>query len=509
MAETLAQKNAAQKATVKIAEVVKMGEKIVLPTDMTFDEAILHLMRMKKYEEETVQPVETFDAFPWDGANAMVAALNELYGWFSLEQTPGFFGPKPPQMRTIDIGVDRTTQVPWGRFTVPVIPHSEGYLETSVGMKNGRYVFQLSASLLRKYEGEFKRITAEIRRQLTLHSIYKGQAFKVRFLDDAGGPLGLPEPQFIALNPDAETNLVLNYGVERQVVTNLFTPLKHLARLRHFRMAFKRGVLLAGFYGTGKTMISLVTALIAVRNGITFILCPRADELALAVDFARQYAPAVVFCEDIDRVIRGERTVTTDDLLNTIDGIESKKSDVMVVMTSNDADAIQKAMIRPGRLDSVIEILPPDAQSVERLIKVYARERLAPNANLKPVGHKLAGQIPSTIEECVKKATMYAMSQLSPDDPVDTLITIDGDDLLAAAEGMQTHIDMLNGTKVREVPPMVVAAEILGHHIVNAFEAAGRGIAKREPELVKGAVAALPDYNPMPWDGDDDNDLDN
>ncbi len=43
-------------------------------------------------------------------------------------------------------------------------------------------------------------------------------------------------------------------------------------------------------------------AYIAVANGITFVHVDSAAEFAGAVEFARQYAPAVVSCEDIDRV---------------------------------------------------------------------------------------------------------------------------------------------------------------------------------------------------------------
>jgi len=477
--ETLDERS--KKTKVQIAEVVKLGDKITIPVNMSIDGAIAQLQRQKKYEEEVVAVSQVFDAFPWDGANALTLALRKLYGWYSLEKTPGFFGPKPPEMRTIDISVDETTQVPWGRFSIPVIPAEEGFLQTGATTKNNRLVFQLTGNVRRKYEDEFRKICAELKQQLAASSIYKGKAFKLRFLNDNGTALEMPEPQFMRLNPDTVRNLVLPRKVETQVDTNLFTPLERFADLKRVPLPFKRGVLLAGTFGTGKTMICSASAIKATTSGITFILCVRAEEFNHAVEFAAQYAPALVFCEDIDRVTSGERSVKMDDILNTIDGIESKKREVMVVLTTNNVESIHRAMLRPGRLDSVIEVTPPDAEAVERLIHVYAKGQLDPEADLTEVGETLAGQVPAVIQECVHRAKLYALS-LSPEDSNPSTIRINGEALLGAAEGMAMQLGLLAGKQQIEVPPEVMGAHVLGHHLSEAIRMAAGGIQHANPD---------------------------
>lgn len=480
MAVTLAQRQAA-KPVIKLAEVVREGEKIILPTKMTNSEAIAHLQRLIKQDEEVVTPSQTFDAFPWDGAHALTLALNNLFGWYSLEKTPGFFGPNPPEMKTVETGPDTTVQVPWGRFSIPQIPYSEGYLQTGTTTKNNRLVFQLTASMRRKYEPIFQQICEEIKRQLDAHSLYKGKAFKIKFNADNGTALPIPEISFIRLSQDAVDNLVLSKRVTEQVVTNVFTPIEKHMLLKKLGLRFKRGVLFYGKFGVGKTMISTATAIKCTANGITFVLCTRAEEFSQAMEFARQYAKAVVFCEDIDRVTSGPRTEALDNILNTIDGVEAKRAEVMAVVTTNDVDAVNQAMLRPGRLDAVFEVTPPDAEAVQRLIKVYAGKELDPKADLVPVGKALCGQVPAVIQECVNRSKYYALAQaVHPDD-----IKITGEALLAAVDGMQDHLERLNGTQAKEVHPTVMAAQVIGRHLSEALRHAGIGIRTLTPEFAK------------------------
>jgi transitional endoplasmic reticulum ATPase len=478
MGETLDERS--KRTKVQIAEVEKIGEKIILPVKMSTDEAINQLMRLKKREEEVVTVSQVFDAFPWDGAYALTLALKKLFGWYSLEKTPTFFGPKPPEMRTIDISATETVQIPWGRFSIPCIPGDEGFLQTGATTKNNRLVFSLGGSVRRKYEEVFLSICTEIKAQLAINSIYKGKAFKLRFLDDKGTPLEMPEPQFMRLNPDTITNLVLPRKVHTQVKTNLFTPLEQYAKLKAVPLPFKRGVLLAGPFGTGKTMICSASAIKAVESNITFILCLRAEEFNSAIEFAAQYAPALVFCEDIDRVTSGDRTVKMDDILNTIDGIESKRREVMVVLTTNNVEVIHRAMLRPGRLDSVIEVTPPDAEAVERLIHVYAKGQINPDADLKEVGVVLAGQVPAVIQECVHRAKLYALLLDPESDPKKLEVTADA--LLGAAEGMAMQLGLLNGKQSTEVPPEVMAMNVLGFHLTQAVKHIGKGIEHNAPD---------------------------
>src|SRR5262249_9702485 len=112
-----------------------------------------------------------------------------------------------------------------------------------------------------------------------------------------------------------------------------------------------------------KTLTAYVTAKKSSSNNWTFIYLDRVAGLHEAFRFAKQYAPSVIFAEDIDRAVNGDdRTTDIDDVLNTIDGIESKGGEIITILTTNHVDQINRAMLRPGRLDAVISIQAPDAE---------------------------------------------------------------------------------------------------------------------------------------------------
>src|SRR5258708_32271027 len=233
-------------------------------------------------------------------------------------------------------------------------------------------------------------------------------------MDSRGKPLAMPEPRFLDLAQVRANELVFSDDVDRAIHASLFTPIERAEECRKLGMPVKRGVLLAGPFGVGKTLAAYVAAAKAEKAGWTFVYCETAPELSDVVRFAQQYAPAVVFCEDIDRVVSGDRDIDMDQILSIVDGIESKESEILLVLTTNDAKDINQAMLRPGRLDSVINVTPPDPGAVIRLIHLYARGILANGEDLTAVGAHLAGPIPAVIQEGVEPSKPHAPRPAEP-----------------------------------------------------------------------------------------------
>lgn len=461
-----------------VAEVVYHGEQLTLPEGMGMDEAIALLERRRDYLEEEVQVQRTFNVFPWDGANALAEALTKQFGWAAAEGTPGFFGKRPPALLNIEVGPNKTKQIPWGRFSLPGV---SGYVQTAATRKDGRICFVAAAEVLRKDEGVINRLFDSIAEYLKKHSIYAGQAIKIRFRDDDGDLLDMPEPKFLDTSATGREQLIYSREVQEAIETNLFTPIERVQDCLDNDIPIKRGVLLGGPYGTGKTMAATVASKLAVDCGVTYLYVPRSDELSDAIEFAKQYqdTACVVFCEDIDRAVSGERSVAMDDILNILDGIDTKASKIITVLTTNHLENINPAMLRPGRLDAIINVQAPDAEAVERLIRLYGHGTVAEDADLGPASELLAGTIPAVIAEVVKRAKLVQLQLQEPGSPVQC---ISGNAVLKAAETMQDQIELLREqSKPREAEPTF--NEVMGGAVAHALNGTKESLGKMGKQL--------------------------
>ncbi len=469
---------------VHVADVVRHGEKLIVPEHMKLASAIDLLHRRMKFEEETVELSEVFDAFPWDGAHALEAVLVKMFGWAPSETKPGgfFSPPQPPQLISVEVAPGVVKQVAWGMFSLPTV---DGTIQCDTGRKDGGIRFALEATVKRKDESTIKNIFQLVREELKMNSIYRGKAIKLRFRDDNGKALPMPEPKFLDTSVIDESHLIYSREIESSIQTNLFTPIERVADCLANGIPVKRGVLLGGPYGTGKTMAARVASKKAVDNGLTFVCVLRADELDDAINFAKLYSnPAtVLFCEDIDRALKGERSVKIDDILNTIDGIDSKHQNLITVLTSNHLDNINPAMLRPGRLDAIIEVLPPDAEATGRLIRLYAGSALDADTDVSASAQRLADAktIPAVVAEVVKRAKLSQLSR----QPKGTLVTkLSSEALDDAAYTMRTQNDLLARASAPKNP-----RPTLDQAFTDVVKAAQNGGTAGEGMKINAAVA--------------------
>lgn len=428
-----------QPKIVNNVDIVRHGEQLLIPETMTMEDAVELLERRIAYDAQEVAFSENFEVFPWDGANALDAVLTARYGWAPATATPSMFGPQPPKMITIDTGYGQRKEVAWGRFSLPNIA---GFIQCSADKVRGRLVFKVDAKVLRRDEDNIKKLFRELRAELNERSIYRGQAFKMRFRNDDGDVLEMPEPQFINHMDIDPATLVYATDVQASIETNLFTPIRRIRDCKANGIPVKRGVLLGGMYGCGKTLAAKVAARLAVEQGVTYLYVQRADELADAVEFVKMYSNpgAVIFCEDIDRAVNGNRSTEMDDILNIIDGIDTKSANIITVLTTNNLNAINPAMLRPGRLDAVINVTEPDAPAAEKLVRIYGGSTIAADLDLTEVGEALAGQIPAVIAEVVKRAKL---SQLKLQEEGTTVENITAQALLDSMNSMRDQVSML------------------------------------------------------------------
>ncbi|KAJ3280989.1 spermatogenesis associated protein 5, partial [Borealophlyctis nickersoniae] len=160
-------------------------------------------------------------------------------------------------------------------------------------------------------------------------------------------------------------------------------PLKHPEAFTRFNIRPPKGILLYGPPGCSKTLMAKA---LATESGVNFIAVKGPElfskwvgesEKAVKSVFrkARAAAPSIVFFDEIDAlaVRRGTDTSVADrvlsQLLSEMDGIEPLV-DVTVVAATNRPDIIDSALLRPGRIDRILYISPPDRASREQILRL-------------------------------------------------------------------------------------------------------------------------------------------
>lgn len=428
-------------------DIRRHGKEMVLPNEpqpMNYDSAINLLHRKKEEEESKISVYEKINCFPWDGAIAFMTAMRETYGW--TQAVPTGFWQVPPTYMSVQTGPNYTdkVQVIWGSFEIPGI---EGKLQTSMDNIDGRPCFAITGTVKQKYHRQVAQLVELTKKIVKERSIYKGKAFRLFFNPD--GDIDVKkQPQFLDLAKVNPEELIFSQLTQDQVDTSIMALIENTEVCRQHKIPLRRGILLEGPYGVGKTLLATNIARKCEENGWTFLMIDRAKALDTALEFARLYSPCVVFAEDIDKAVSGARSPEMDAILNTIDGVQSKTGEVMLILTTNEVEKINQAMLRPGRLDAVISITAPDAQAAERLMRVYARGLIDPNEQLTKAGKSLEGQIPATIREVVERSKLAAIFRSRNQG-----FKLTDQDLYVASEGMKNHLALLN--KPRNVEPSV------------------------------------------------------
>lgn len=137
---------------------------------------------------------------------------------------------------------------------------------------------------------------------------------------------------------------------------------------------YKRGILLAGSPGNGKTFVCKA---IARESDLPFIVMPITqgatdNDLDQALDLARDLAPAIVCFEDIDSISKTH--ISKSYFLNRLDGFEALEG-VLILGTTNKPEEIDAALgNRPSRFDSVFRIPNPDEECRARILRRFFKE---------------------------------------------------------------------------------------------------------------------------------------
>lgn len=405
------------------------SQKIVLPRGMSFSKAMTTLERLKKEQETPTEFQRKFLYRPNDGAYAAFQVLRERYGMSMGKAQMTFFGLKPAETREVQIGFNQKISLPWGLIEIPVFPGLELYFQETKDRDYG-LVFNIYAAGPKKFQDDMDALFDAIEEYLKVSSIYRGNAI-----------IGGDHPEFMDLDSFDRSQIVFSDEVNTQVAGQLFAPIRHREAMRAEGIPLKRTILAYGPFGTGKSSLGLITAQEAVANGWTFIAAKAGrDKPEDILRTARLYEPAVVFVEDIDTDTSSGEAEDVTKFLDAFDGISTKRGELIALMTTNHIERIHKGMLRPGRLDGIIEVAELDRHGIEKLVKaIVDGDKLAGNVDYDKVCEAMTGFLPAFVRGSITRSQTFAIERAGGS----LGYTIDTEDLIGAAHSYRVQHGLL------------------------------------------------------------------
>jgi ATP-dependent 26S proteasome regulatory subunit len=181
-------------------------------------------------------------------------------------------------------------------------------------------------------------------------------------------------------------------AVKRRLNIAFLAPMRDPALGKMFGKSLRGGLLLFGPPGCGKTFVARATA---GEIGARFMAVGLADVLDMWLGqsernlhqifrTARQHAPVVLFFDEIDALGRkrsqlshGAGRNVVNQLLAEMDGVEANNEGVFVLGATNHPWDVDTALLRPGRFDRTVLVLPPDRAAREAILRHHLKGRPA------------------------------------------------------------------------------------------------------------------------------------
>jgi cell division protease FtsH len=210
-----------------------------------------------------------------------------------------------------------------------------------------------------------------------------------------------------------------------EIVDFLKAPDKYLA----LGARIPRGVLLSGPPGTGKTLLARA---VAGEAGVPFFQMSASEFVEMIVGVgasrvrdlfnqAKEAAPAIIFIDELDAIGRSrssggpnlsgghdEREQTLNQILTEMDGFSPRES-VIVLGATNRPEILDQALLRPGRFDRRVVVVPPDRAGREAILKVHTRSvPLDADVDLGAIASATPGMVGADLANVANEAALLA-----------------------------------------------------------------------------------------------------
>lgn len=202
--------------------------------------------------------------------------------------------------------------------------------------------------------------------------------------------------------------------------------MKNPEKGKNLNVKVPRGILFTGEPGTGKTLLAKS---IAGEAGVTFLYMDASRFIELYVGtgakrvrelfkVARKNSPCIIFIDEIDAIggkrntvgSNSEDTQTINALLTEMDGFNSSDG-IFIIGATNNADILDKALVRAGRFDRQVVIMPPKDWTVRsKLFQHYIGDtKVSDDFDIVHISKQTTGFTGADIKSIVNEAKLIAV----------------------------------------------------------------------------------------------------
>ncbi len=215
--------------------------------------------------------------------------------------------------------------------------------------------------------------------------------------------------------------------VKKTLRENVEWPLKYPDKFKKLGIEPPKGILLYGPPGTGKTLLAQA---IASETNMNFIVVKGPELLSKWVGEsekgirkvfkrARDAAPSIIFFDEIEALVpvrgsdvgSGVTNRVISQFLTELDGI-TRLEDVIVIGATNRPDMIDQALLRPGRIDLMIYVPPPNKEERVSILKIHTRgSPLHSDVNLEEIAESTEFYSGADLHALVREAALNALRE--------------------------------------------------------------------------------------------------
>ncbi len=311
----------------------------------------------------------------------------------------------------------------------------EGDKRLAVLVNAGEQMFRESViEVMAGQREDAERFLEDIHQRSIEKNIYRGHVLAPTGAE--GGGFGIVVNELPEIKREA---LILPPGLLERIERHTIVFSERRETMLKAQRHLKRGLLLHGAPGTGKTMTAMYLAT-AMKGRTTVSLTGRQfEQLARSCRLAKDLQPSTIILEDIDLIAEersrsrnGYSTALLFELLNEMDGL-SDDLDVLFILTTNRPEILEPALAeRPGRIDLAINIPVPDDDCRRRLFELYGQGLDLRVENMQTFIDRTKGASAAFIREVLRKAALFA-------DEVDGKLCVKDEQLDAALKELSAH----------------------------------------------------------------------